>query len=527
MGFDMLARRAFPRSGAAAAAWYLVLFCAPAGWSQTISGRYVVELSGPPAMRDTTRRAAVRQQQNAARRAIEARGATVRDTLDTVVNGLIVSVPDARAAELAALPGVVRVHPVQHLNLLLDHALPLHRVPAAWAALPLGQSGAGAGVKIGIIDTGIDVNHAAFSDPLPPVAGFPKVRAASDIRYTNAKIIVARNYTTLLSDGGEPDADDHMGHGTGTSMAAAGGAAVSPYGPISGVAPKAYIGNYKVSDANGSSTDVIAKAVDDAVADGMDVINISLGGFVTSYSDVDPNSLAIAALEGAANAGVVVTVSAGNDGPGAGTIQNLATAPDVIAVGAIMNDRTMGYAVRVSGADPYAAVPGTGPTPGKAAFRRAGRCRLVRIQRPGMFSAAARVGHRHGSADPARKLHFRGQARQRSRRRGHGGDRVQQHWRGPAHHERRHGVAARCLCDPCRRVGSQSAHRRRERAGDPGFCRPDRFSDAHGPLGFLQPRTCYRQRPEAGPGGRGRGDPDRHGEHVHGRRSTGPGATSR
>ncbi len=350
-------------------------------FGQVIPGRYVVELSGDPAAvaaarqgsrfaaREAgfaARRAVVRQGQNPVRRAVANHGGTVLESMDTVVNGLIVSIPDDRAAELLQIPGVSQVHAVHQLKLSLDHALPLHQVPAAWATLALGQNSAGAGVKIGIIDTGIDVNHPAFRDPLPPVAGFPKVLAASDTKYTNARIIVAKNYTPLLGDGGDPDADDHVGHGSGTSMVAAGGPAVSPYGPIVGVAPKAYIGNYKVSDANGSATDVIAKAIDDAVADGMDVINISLGGYVTSYSDVDPNNLGIAAVEAAVKAGVVVTVSAGNDGPGAGTIQNLATAPDVIAAGAIMNDRTLGFAVRIGGADPYVALPGDGPAPGQA-----------------------------------------------------------------------------------------------------------------------------------------------------------------
>ncbi|HEY2018754.1 MAG TPA: S8 family serine peptidase, partial [Bryobacteraceae bacterium] len=87
------------------------------------------------------------------------------------------------------------------------------------------------------------------------------------------------------------------------------------------------------------------------------------GAPVTSYSNVDPKDIGIAALEAATKAGVVVTVSAGNDGPGAGTIADLASAPDVITAGAIVNDRGLGYAVQVSGANPYQALPGTGPAP--------------------------------------------------------------------------------------------------------------------------------------------------------------------
>ena len=66
-----------------------------------------------------------------------------------------------------------------------------------------------------------------------------------------------------------------------------------------GVAPKAYIGSYKVLSSSGSTSDVIAKAIDDAVADGMDVLNISLGAYVTSFSEVAPTEIGIAAIEAA------------------------------------------------------------------------------------------------------------------------------------------------------------------------------------------------------------------------------------
>ena len=121
---------------------------------------------------------------------------------------------------------------------LLNHALPLHKVPDAWNLLPLGQNGAGAGIKIGMIDTGVDVNNPAFADTLPPVDGFPKVLFSSDTSFTNAKIIVAKNYTTLLPDGGEPDADDCDGHGTGTSVAAAGGRPAPPTARSAASRPK-------------------------------------------------------------------------------------------------------------------------------------------------------------------------------------------------------------------------------------------------------------------------------------------------
>jgi len=359
----------------------LFLFSVAAVLGQTVPGRYVVELAGDPAARATARqgsrftareagfaarRAAVRQGQTDARTRIGELGGTVIESMDTVVNALIVSIPDARAADLAKVPGVVKVHPVHRVRPLLNHALPIHKVPDAWNTLPLGQSSAGGGIKIGMIDTGIDVNNAAFSDPLPAVDGFPQVLANGDLQFTNAKIIVAKNYTPLLPDGGDPDANDRDGHGTGTSMAAAGGTVDSPYGAITGVAPKAYLGSYKVLDANGSTSDVIAKAVDDAVADGMDVLNISLGSYVASYSDIDPNAIDIAAIEAATQAGVVVVVAAGNSGPGGNSISDYGSLPDVITLGAIMNDRALSYAITVNGVAPYEAFPGDGPDPGQA-----------------------------------------------------------------------------------------------------------------------------------------------------------------
>ena len=353
----------------------LTLTMAAAMFGQTIPGRYVLELSGEPAAARlparssqlAAQRASVRAGQAAARLSVAAHGGTVIESLDTVFNGLIVTIPAERAAELMQAPGAVKVHPVRRVRKLLDRALPLHKVNDAWNLLPLGQGSAGAGIKIAIIDTGIDVNHPAFRDPLPAIDGFPKVLYQGDQQYTNAKVIVAKNYTRLYGPGGgsDPDADDHDGHGTGTAVAAGGGRAASPYGLLSGVAPRAYIGNYKVLGPMGGSSDVIAKAIDDAVADGMDVINLSLGAYVTSYSDIDTSEVGMAAIAGAAKAGVLVAVAAGNEGPGAGTIADYGSAPDAITMGAMHNDRSLAYGIAVDGGGMYEAFSGGGVDPGQ------------------------------------------------------------------------------------------------------------------------------------------------------------------
>src|SRR5260370_1003808 len=319
----------------------LFVLSVAAGSGRVCPGLFGVELSGEPAavaalhrFEIGLRRAAVRQRQASARQAVENLGGTVLESMDTVLNGLIVNIPDARVAELSNLPGVVRVHKVYRVRPFLNHALPIHKIPDAWMQLPQGQNSAGAGIKIGLIDTGIDVNNPAFSDSLPPVGGFPKVLYPNDMKFTNSKIIVAKNYTPLLPDGGDPDADDHDGHGSGTAMAAAGGTAKSHFGAITGVAPKAYLGAYKVIDANGATSDVIAKAIDDAVADGMDVLNISLGlPWVANFAEVDLTSLDLAAIEAATKVGVIVAVAAGNGRPGPSTGRDVATKAPAPSVG--------------------------------------------------------------------------------------------------------------------------------------------------------------------------------------------------
>ena len=300
--------------------------------AQIVPGRYIVELEGDPAIVAVSRkdsrlqahRSAVRDRQRAARLAVANLGGVVLDQMDTVANALIVTIPEERAMGLANIPGVLRIHPSHEMRIKMDHALPLMRVPDAWAQLPQGQDGAGLGIKIGIIDSGIQVSHPAFAGALPALAGFPKVLVNTDQQYTNSKIIVAKNYTPLVgASSSEPDADDHLGHGTGTAMVAGGGPVQGPHAPLSGVAPNAYLGNYKViSNGHGTFEDVIFKALDDAVADGMDVVNISIGGPVLNLSQADPGNIAYSAVERAFQAGVLVAIAAGNSGPGAGTVSS-------------------------------------------------------------------------------------------------------------------------------------------------------------------------------------------------------------
>jgi subtilisin family serine protease len=313
--------------------------------------RYIVELTGRPAA--LSPRVAVRDEQARLRPAIERSGAHVLATLETVANAFVVAVPDAQAPRIASIAGVARVHPVRLARPYLDRALALHKVPDAWATLG-GPANAGAGVKIAIIDSGIAQDHPAFQGGAPAMPpGFPRANSARDLAYTNNKVIVARNYVPLATP------QDSFGHGTAVAMEAAGAPVAGPLGTISGVAPGAWLGSYKVyQNQDPFGEDTVLQAIEDAVNDGMDVINLSIG---VPIAERLADDILVAAVERAAALGVVISVAAGNAGDTPGTIASPATAPSVIATGATVNDRIFAPGLVRDGTQSYFAVPGYGP----------------------------------------------------------------------------------------------------------------------------------------------------------------------
>jgi subtilisin family serine protease len=316
---------------------FLLVFplAAPA---QIVPGRFIVELDLPSAIefskssrsadaiRDHSAR--LRLQHEQLRGLIESRRGRVRGTVDTVANAIIVE--EATEAELQTLPGLRRVIPVRYLELNLDRITPLMNFTAAWEKAG-GLSRAGAGAKIAILDTGIDPHHAGFQDPtLTMPEGFPKVSPQENSTLTNSKIIAARSYNGTAADGN--------GHGTGVAMAAAGVRHQGPRGLISGAAPKAWLGNYRVSEGATDliPTDNVLRALDDAVKDGMDVINMSFGAPGLSRS---ADEILTSSIDKAFAAGVIVVVASGNQGPDAVTVSDVGSAATAITVGATENDR--------------------------------------------------------------------------------------------------------------------------------------------------------------------------------------------
>ena len=339
--------------------------------AQTVPDQYIVQLSGEPAILKVgaadagrvrqamaARRATVRSQQLRVRQAIGTRGKIV-DSVELVANALIVDSSDPDA--LRAIPGVARVLPVYELKFNLDAMVQVHRVAEAWARIG-GQGNAGAGIKIGILDSGIDKDHAGFQDEtLPVLAGYPKVSDEPILASMSRKIIAGRQYDLLNRTTPSLDIEDRIGHGTAVAMVAAGVTNKGPYGLITGFAPKAYLGVYRIG--NGTSTSgAILKAMDDAVADGMDVINLSSGSAVPLRSDLN---VLVDAAERASAAGVIVVFSGGNNGPDAFTVSSDSVGASTISAGASYSSRLFAAGIKVED-QTLVGIAGSGPTPAQA-----------------------------------------------------------------------------------------------------------------------------------------------------------------
>ena len=321
---------------------------------QVVANLYIVELTEEARPTRSVRRAA--QDRLAQRMGARHR---VRGRVETVANAMVVESTDVAALE--AMAGVRRVTPVVRAHTNLDRALKSHGIPQAWERLA-DSSRAGAGMKIGIIDTGLDANHPGFQEgEMKAPEGFPRVSSEAFLKATNGKVIVQRSYDGL---NGTPESIvDGAGHGTAVAMVAAGGRVKSPFGELVGAAPGAWIGAYRVF---GGATGEVAnsasflRALDDAVADGMDVVNISLGFSPPYREDVDPMSDAV---KRAVAMGVMVVKAAGNYGPDIGSVDAPAVAGFGISVGSILNERLLGQGVRLEGVGDVFAVASTGPRP--------------------------------------------------------------------------------------------------------------------------------------------------------------------
>jgi subtilisin family serine protease len=263
-------------------------------------------------------------------------------------NGVAVSLNEAEADRVASMPGVKNVERERTYELVTDVGPAWIGAPGIWNGTATGGAPGtkGEGVVVGVIDTGVNHDHPSFADVggdgynhtnprgtfygvCEPVTGRP---------FCNDKLIGVWDFT-----GTSPEDDN--AHGSHTASTAAGNVlsarilapTMTLTRNISGVAPHANLITYKACDnASGGCRGIsLTRAIDQATADAVDVINFSIGGGSTNPWE-DSNALGFL---GARDAGIFVSASAGNDGPGAETVGSPSNAPWLMSVAASTHDR--------------------------------------------------------------------------------------------------------------------------------------------------------------------------------------------
>jgi len=344
----------------------------PIGLNDSTTVTVMLQLSGDPVAvvqskapgRSLTRaqkdaiKANLKARQDAITDDIAARGGTVQSELQSAYNGIRVGIARKELASLAGLPNVVAIHALRPMTLSNADSVPYIGTPEVWQAYGF----TGTGIKIAVIDTGIDYTHANFGGP-GTVAAFQKADKA-DTRPADRKLFgpeapkvkggfdfsgdtydaSSTNPALLVPhpDANPLDCNGHGSHTAGTAagfgVTAAGATYTGPYNKAThdtaftvgpGVAPQADLYALRVFGCSGS-TNLTVDAIDWAVDHEMNVINMSLGAPL-GRSD-DPSAVA---STNAAAAGVIVVASAGNEGPSPYIDGSPATATGAISVAAL------------------------------------------------------------------------------------------------------------------------------------------------------------------------------------------------
>ena len=292
---------------------------------------WFVELSSKPASEGTSKRT-LKNEKAAFRSAARKAGLqySERFAFDTLFNGLSVKIDPRDLGKLARIPGVVALYPVFSVT------VPQPSAPNPDLFTAIGMSGAdiaqsslglsGAGIKVAVMDTGIDYDHpdlgGCFGDGCRVAYGWDFVgddyNADPD----------SPTYNPIPSPDADPD--DCQGHGTHVS------GIVGASGVVTGVAPGVTFGAYRVFGCEGSTdTDIMIAAMEMALADGMDVLNMSIGSSFAGW----PQYPTAAASDRMVNKGMVVVASIGNSGA-AGTYSNGAPGVGKKTIGVASYDNT-------------------------------------------------------------------------------------------------------------------------------------------------------------------------------------------
>jgi subtilisin family serine protease len=322
---------------------------------------------------------------------------------NVVFNGFAAVLTPGQAEMLRAQPGVLNVWEDEKLKPHTQSTPRYLRLTGGGG--PWSNGIVGENIIIGMIDSGVQPDHPSLADvpthkkgdkgPKIPYGAAPAGWTGTgcdfgntafnpnDAPFTcNNKLLKAQSFSEGFLLGADPaeafadgeflSARDSDGHGTHTTTTAGGNNGVpaeidgEPVGNVSGMAPRARIATYKVcweapdaDDSGCASSDSMA-AIDQAVEDGVDVINFSIGGLSPSFTSPDDIAFLFAA-----DAGVFVAVSAGNDGPNPATIGSPTGVPWVTATGASEDNENFGTGLQVNApasiAALYEGIEGAGP----------------------------------------------------------------------------------------------------------------------------------------------------------------------
>ena len=375
---------------------------------------WFVELAGKP-VADGAGLAAVRTEKAAFRQAAAAAGAQFKErrSFDVLFNGFTVEASAANRVKLARLPGVRALYPVEVIdapNPGRQSAISPDLVAAintTGATTAQNAGFTGRGIKVGIIDTGIDIDHPAFGGGgEPDGTSFPTARVAYGYDFVGDDYNSSGTTDAELTPVPDANPDDCGGHGSHVSGIVGGDG-----GGIKGVAPGVTFGGYRVFGCEGTtSSDIILAALERAYADGMQVVNQSLGA--GRQWPQYPTAQASSRL---ASKGVVMVASIGNNGPGGSSPDALfaAGAPGVGAnvIGVASYDNAQQSFV-VNGL-PYGFNTATGapaaPISGSLPMSKTG---TTTTTNDACVALAGRQPGRDRGVDSTRHVQFRNQGRE-------------------------------------------------------------------------------------------------------------------
>ena len=349
--------------------------------AKTVTGRWIVQVSGASTAEGGTSSAANASQDQVLREA-GSEGLKVGRTASftSVYNGMTVTASGADADQLRDVAGVVGVWPVLQVaapdpatsTSTKDLTSALAMTGADIAYSELGYTGQG--IKVGVIDTGIDIDHPDLGGTgTPGTTPFPSSRVKWGYDFVGDAYDAGGSTAAQLTPKPDGNPDDCNGHGTHVAgiIGANGDFAT---GGVRGVAPKVSFGAYRVFGCDGStSTDIVLAAMDRAISDHMDVVNMSLGESYMSWPSY-PTSVAAQTMQ---KAGVILVAAAGNEGAdGVFTTSTPSVSDGAISVASFENTNIPAHSFTTSTGRSVPYLPAEGspiaPTSGSRALAAAG-----------------------------------------------------------------------------------------------------------------------------------------------------------